>query len=94
MRTLLGTILTLSFACHYDTTTLDAGTSDAAQVSGYCERWQIAPAPCYADACEVGERVCGAERVCKEWSDCVPYGSDAAPSDCFQCRQLNWCQCE
>jgi hypothetical protein len=66
---------------------------DAGPPSQYCERYQQAPAPCWNEECEVGERVCDAERVCQEWPDCNVPGSDAGPSTCFQCRQLNWCDC-
>jgi len=59
----------------------------------YCEQYQHAPAPCWGQDCPVGERVCGNERVCKDWDDCNVPGSDSGPSECFQCRTLHWCDC-
>lgn len=48
-----------------------------------CERYQQAPAPCYADPCECGERTCGNENQCREWEDTGSFG----------CRVLFFCEC-
>lgn len=80
MRSLAIALLAALSACTPEVAVFDP---DAAMVDKYCEQYQSAPAPCYADSCEVGERVCGNEQVCQKWDD----------SGAFQCRTLYWCDC-
>lgn len=94
-------LATLALAACSDTLpAFDAQAPSDAQVpsdageSQYCERYQHAPAPCWNEECNQGTRVCGAEKECQNWDDCIPYADpDAAPSPCFQCRYRNWCDC-